>query len=171
MKPNIFLVGMMAAGKSTVGRRLALELELDFFDTDQIVEERAGADIPWIFDVEGEKGFRDREQKVVDEFSHRKGIVLATGGGVILRPVNRENLAVGGTIVYLNASLDRLLERTQNEEKRPLLMGGNTEERLRDLLEERKELYKQIADIEVFVGKATAKSLTKEIVRKLEMMT
>ena len=88
-----------------------------------------------------------------------------------MRPVNRENLALGGTIVYLNASLDRLLERTRNEESRPLLMGGNTEERLRDLLEERKELYKQIADIEVFVGKATAKSLAKEIVRKLEMMT
>jgi shikimate kinase len=171
MKHNIFLIGMMAVGKSTVGRHLATKLGLDFFDTDRIIEERAGTDIVWIFDVEGEKGFRDREQKVVDEFSRREGIVLATGGGVILRPINRQHLAARGTVVYMSASLDRLVERTRSEERRPLLVGGNTEGKLRKLLQERKELYEKTADIEVVAGKATAKSLANEIVGKLEMMT
>ena len=143
MKHNIFLIGMMAVGKSTVGRRLAIELGLDFFDTDRLVEERAGADIAWIFDVEGEDGFRDREQKVVDEFSQREGIVLATGGGVILRAINREHLASRGTVVHMSASLDRLVERTRNEESRPLLRGGDIEGKLRELLDERKDANTQ----------------------------
>lgn len=170
-KRNVFLIGMMAVGKSTVGRHLAAELGLEYFDTDRVIEERAGADVAWIFDVEGEEGFRDREQAVVDELSQRDGIVLATGGGVIVRQINRQRLATRGTVVFLNTTLERLVERTRNEKRRPLLMDGDAEAKLQQLIEERSDLYADTADFEVFAAQGTAKSLAKEIVTKLEAMT
>src|SRR5262249_24487281 len=105
---NVFLVGLMAVGKSTVGRLLSEELSLPFFDTDRVVEERAGADIAWIFDVEGEAGFREREHLAIDELTRRDGVVLATGGGVVLREDNRRNLAARGLVVYLDSPIDKL---------------------------------------------------------------
>ena len=102
---NIFLIGPMGAGKSTIGRALAKEVKLEFFDSDEVIEERAGADIAWIFDVEGEEGFRRREQKVIDELTQRTNIVLATGGGVVMTPENRNALAGSGTVIYLKTSL------------------------------------------------------------------
>ena len=121
---NIFLVGLMAVGKSTVGRVLAQALGAELFDTDHVIEERAGADIAWIFDVEGEQGFRDREEHIIEEFTRRRGIVLATGGGVVLRAANRKALAARGVVVHLDSPLERLVERTQRDKKRPLLQHG-----------------------------------------------
>lgn len=118
---NIFLVGLMAVGKTTIGRLLADAINWQFVDSDHVIEERAGADIPWIFDVEGEVGFRDREQAVIAELSHNHGLVLATGGGAVLRMENRQALASNGVVIHLDSSLAHLLERTRRDKKRPLL--------------------------------------------------
>ena len=168
---NIFLIGMMAVGKSTVGLQLAKQLGLEFFDTDRVIEERAGADIAWIFDVEGEDGFRDREETVLDELTQREGVVLATGGGVILRPANRQHLASRGTVVYLRTTLERLVARTRNDRRRPLLADGDVEATLERLMDERADLYAQTADIEVFAAKGSAASLVQDIMAKLEATT
>jgi shikimate kinase len=112
---NVFLVGLMAVGKTTVGRLLADELALPFFDSDRVVEEKAGADIAWIFDVEGEAGFRERECQVVDELTLRDGVVLATGGGVVLREENRRNLSTRGIVVFLDSPIEKLVERTRHD--------------------------------------------------------
>ena len=117
---NVFLIGLMAVGKTTVGRFLAEELGMSFFDTDRVVEENAGADIAWIFDVEGEAGFREREAHVVDDLTAREGVVLATGGGVVLREENRRHLAERGTVVFLDSPIDRLVERTRRDRRRYL---------------------------------------------------
>ncbi len=122
---NVFLIGLMAVGKTTVGRLLSDELGLPFFDTDRVVEEKAGADIAWIFDKEGEAGFRDRECQVVDELTQRDGVVLATGGGVVLREENRRNLATRGVVVFLDSPIERLVERTRRDKRRPLLRQGD----------------------------------------------
>ena len=111
----------MGAGKSTIGRIIARSLGLSFLDTDSEIEERTGADIPWIFDVEGEEGFRDREEHMVEELTQRDRVVLATGGGVVLRPANRQALTARGFVVYLRTTLDEQLRRTAGDRKRPLL--------------------------------------------------
>lgn len=118
---NIFLVGLMAVGKTTIGRLLADAIQWRFLDSDHVIEERAGADIPWIFDVEGEVGFRDREQAVIAELSQGSGLVLATGGGAVLRLENRQALAANGVVIHLDSSLGHLLERTRKDKNRPLL--------------------------------------------------
>ena len=114
---NVFLIGLMAVGKTTVGRLLSDELGLPFFDTDRVVEEKAGADIAWIFDVEGEAGFRERECQAVDELTQRDGVVLATGGGVVLRDENRHNLATRGVVVFLDSPIEKLVERTRRDKR------------------------------------------------------
>ena len=116
-KQNLILVGLMAVGKSTVGRMLAQQRGYSFYDTDHVIEDRAGADIPWIFDVEGEPGFRDRETQVLDELTQLDGVVIATGGGAVLRECNRKMLGSRGCVVHLDSPLDRLLERTQKDKK------------------------------------------------------
>ncbi len=118
---NIFLVGLMAVGKTTIGRLLADAIHWHFVDSDHVIEERAGADIPWIFDVEGEAGFRDREQSVIAELSQSSGLVLATGGGAVLRVENRQMLAANGVVVHLDSSLEHLVARTRKDKNRPLL--------------------------------------------------
>ena len=112
---NIFLVGLMAVGKSTVGRQLADALAMPFFDADQEVERRAGAEISWIFDVEGEQGFRDREATVIDDLTQRQGIVLATGGGAILREENRRHLAERGIVIHLDSPIEKIIARTRRD--------------------------------------------------------
>ncbi|TDJ26456.1 MAG: shikimate kinase AroK [Gammaproteobacteria bacterium] len=159
---NIFLVGLMAVGKTTVGRCLAAELGMRFLDTDQVIEERAGADISWIFDVEGELGFRDREEHVVEDLTQLSGIVLATGGGVVLRPENRRNLASRGIVIYLDTSIDRLVQRTRHDKRRPLLRGGNREA-LERLARERAPLYEDVADYRFNADRRSAKALAREI--------
>lgn len=115
---NIFLVGPMGVGKTTIGRSLAKELSLEFIDSDQEIEERAGADISWIFDVEGEEGFRDRESQVIDDLTQRSRILLATGGGSILREINRQRLSSRGVVIFLDTSLELQIKRTQRDRKR-----------------------------------------------------
>lgn len=145
--PNrIFLVGPMGAGKTTIGKLLARHLGLAFADTDSEIERRTGADIPWIFDMEGEQGFREREEQVVADMTQLNDIVLATGGGVVMRPANRRALAERGFVVYLHATVREQLRRTGRDRKRPLLQSGNPEAVLRELMAVRDPLYREIAD-------------------------
>ena len=129
---NVFLIGPMGAGKSTIGRLLAKELKYPFKDSDREIEVRTGADIPWIFDVEGEEGFRQREEAMIAELVHEDGIVLATGGGVVMRPANRAALKSGGLVVYLCTSVEQQLQRTAKDRQRPLLQTADPEAVLRD---------------------------------------
>ena len=164
---NVFLIGMMASGKSTVGRHLAKALNLDFVDSDSVIEDRAGADIPWIFDIEGEERFRDREERVIEELTRRRGVVVATGGGVVLREVNRHRLSERGTVVYLNAPFEALVARAQGNSRRPLLAGEDARERLAQLMEQRGELYAQTADIEIRADERSPRMIAERIVTEL----
>ena len=144
---NIFLIGLMGTGKTTVGRQLARKLKMDFFDSDRVIEERTGADIPLIFEKEGEAGFRKREASVIDELTQKKNIILATGGGAILDVENRNHLINRGTVFYLKSSLKTLIERTSKDKNRPLLHAGEPAEAiLKRLLDERGPLYEEAAD-------------------------
>ena len=167
-KPNIILVGLMAVGKSTVGRLLAQSLGFVFYDSDQVIEERAGASISWIFDVEGEVGFRDREEHVLDDLTQQQGIVLATGGGAVLRPANRKVLANRGIVVHLDSPLDRLVQRTRRDRKRPLLQQGNPRATLARLQNEREPLYREIADYRFVTDRQGPKALARQIEDKLK---
>lgn len=162
-KQNIYLIGLMAVGKSTVGRMLAHRLGYEFYDSDHIIEERAGADIGWIFDVEGEAGFRERETAVLDDLTRLEGIVLATGGGAILRAENRSILAARGTVIHLDSPLQRLVERTEKDKKRPLLNSGNPAEILARLYQERNHLYAEIADCRFVTDRQSPKVLARAI--------
>ena len=166
-RQNIFLVGLMAVGKSTVGKTLADALKMPFYDSDNEVEARAGAEVSWIFDVEGEPGFRDREEQVIDELSQMDGVVIATGGGAVKRPINRQHLAARGIVIHLDCPLRRLLARTRNDKKRPLLQGDNREEVLSKLVCERAPLYAEIADYRFVSDDQSVKTLVQQIVRKL----
>jgi shikimate kinase len=166
---NVFLVGLMAVGKSTVGRLLSEELQLTFFDTDRIVEERAGADIAWIFDVEGEAGFREREHQAIDDLTQRDGVVLATGGGVVLREDNRRNLAERGVVVFLDSPIDKLVQRTRHDKRRPLLQKGDPRATFERLAKERAPLYASIADYRFCADRHSAKALAKEIADRLRV--
>ena len=157
----------MAVGKSTVGRQLADALDMPFYDSDAEIEARAGAEVSWIFDVEGEAGFRDREEHVIDELTQMQGVVVATGGGAVKRPNNRAHLAARGIVVHLDCPLQRLLARTRKDKKRPLLQGDDREEVLRKLMCERAPLYAEIADYRFVSDDQSAKTLVQQIVRKL----
>ncbi len=144
---NIFLIGPMGAGKSTIGRQLAKILRLDFFDTDQVIEERTGADLAWIYDIEGEAGFQKREEQVVDDLTRKQSIILATGGGVVLSAKNRAALRSRGSVIYLQATIEQQMERTRRDTKRPLLREKDgVQERLGQLREELLPFYKELAD-------------------------
>lgn len=163
---NIFLIGPMGAGKSTIGRTLAKELKLEFYDSDEVIEERTGADISWIFDVEGEEGFRRREQKVIDELTQKTNIVLATGGGVIMTPENRNALAGRGVVIYLRTSLQQQYERTKRDStKRPLLKTDDLEGRLEMLRDEREPFYEELADVSFETDKLTVKAVANNIIK------
>lgn len=147
--PSIFIVGPMGAGKTTVGRRLAERLGLEFHDSDEEVEQRTGTSISVIFEIEGEAGFRKREHQVLAELTAWPGIVLATGGGAILMAENRELLRSRGTVIYLRATVQEQLRRTRNARHRPLLITPDPETRLRELAAEREPLYEAVADVAV----------------------
>ncbi|WP_281174712.1 shikimate kinase AroK [Marinobacterium jannaschii] len=165
---NIFLVGPMGAGKSTIGRLLSQELKIEFLDSDREIEERAGANIPWIFDVEGEEGFREREEAMIEELCGRDNIVLATGGGAILRQANRCNLQSGGFVVYLHTSVDQQLERTSKDKNRPLLQTENPRAVLAGLFEKRDPLYREASDLIIYTDKRHPRAVANEIIRQLE---
>jgi len=157
----------MGAGKTTVGRVLARLQKKNFIDLDSEIERRCGADISWIFDVEGESGFRDRESAVLSELCRRSDLVLATGGGAVLRPENRTLLATSGYVIYLSVSADELYERTRNDSNRPLLQVKNRREVIENLLSEREPLYREVADL-VYTGKhQNPRQAAEEIARQI----
>jgi shikimate kinase len=165
---NIFLVGPMGAGKSTVGRQLAQALGFRFLDSDQEIQRRTGVDIPTIFEFEGEEGFRNRERQVIDELSQEESIVLATGGGCVLHADNRRDLAARGLVIYLHCSPEQQGARTSRDRNRPLLHTEDPVQRLRELMEVRDPLYRQIADLVVSTEKRGTASVVKEIRKRLE---
>lgn len=164
---RVFLVGPMGAGKTTIGRHLASALGLSFVDSDREIEERTGASIPLIFDIEGESGFRRRERAMIDELTQRPGIVLATGGGAVLAEENRCHLVARGTVIYLETTVERQLERTRLDRNRPLLEGENPRTRLEELMRIREPLYREVADIIVTTDRGAIKTVVKQLVRKL----
>jgi shikimate kinase len=165
---NIFLVGPMGAGKSTIGRQLAESLGLEFQDSDQEIQRRTGVDIPTIFEYEGEAGFRQRERQVIDELTQQDGIVLATGGGAVLRADNRQDLTARGVVIYLYCSPEQQYARTARDRNRPLLDTPDPLARLRELMEERDPLYRQVADMVVSTEKRGTSTVVKEIRRRIE---
>ena len=164
---NVFLVGPMGAGKSAVGRQLARLLHLEFVDSDEEIESRTGVDIPFIFEKEGEAGFRKREVKVIDDLSRRDGVVLATGGGAIMDADSRSRLGGRGFVVYLYTSVRQQLERTQRGRPRPLLDHSDREKVLTELLGLRDPLYREIADLVVDTDGRRVNAVAREIVDAL----
>jgi shikimate kinase len=158
-RENVFLVGLMGAGKTSVGKMLAKRLGKTFHDSDHVIEARTGVKIPVIFEIEGEPGFRVRESSVIDELTALDNIVLATGGGAILSPANREVLRSRGTVVYLRAGVDELWNRTRHDRNRPLLQTADPRARLALLHEQRDPLYQEVAHIVLDTGTQSLKSL------------
>jgi len=164
-KQSIFLIGPMGVGKTTIGRFLATQLDRPFFDTDRVVEERTGADIPWIFDVEGESGFRRREEAVCAELCQKSSLVVATGGGIVVNEANRRRIRRDGFVVYLSAEVDRLVERTAKDTRRPLLQTENPAAVIERLLQDRDPLYREVADVVIDTACNSPKSIANEIIR------
>lgn len=165
---NVFLVGPMGAGKSTIGKHLARNLRKQFLDSDKEIEGRTGASVALIFEIEGEGGFRHREVQALDELTRREGIVLATGGGAVLRPENRERLKDRGFVVYLRAPLDLLVERTGRDRSRPLLVNTDPRARLTQLMREREPLYCEVADLIIDTAHRTVRQVVKQICQQLQ---
>ncbi|MGD8909578.1 MAG: shikimate kinase AroK [Chromatiales bacterium] len=158
----------MGAGKSTVGRQLAEVLRMEFVDSDHEIQRRTGVDIPTIFEFEGEQGFRNREQAVIDDLTAREGIILATGGGAILREENRLHLSSRGFVVYLQCTPAQQFERTRRDKNRPLLQTENPLERLISLMRIRDPFYRQIADLVISTEGRNTQSVVREIIKCLE---
>ena len=162
---NIFIVGPMGSGKSTVGKIISDELFLDFYDTDEEIEGRTGASIDWIFDLEGEDGFRKRESEMLEEMVQKNSIVLSTGGGIILASSNRELLSSRGTVFYLSTPISVQVDRTSKDKDRPLLKNGDPGKILKKLDSQRKELYKSVSDHVVETENKTSQEVAAEIVK------
>ncbi|MFY0989422.1 shikimate kinase AroK [Halomonas sp. C05BenzN] len=165
--PNLILIGPMGAGKSTIGRLLAAELSREFLDSDHEIQARCGADIPWIFDVEGEAGFRDRESQMIDELTRLENVVIATGGGAVLREENRRALRERGTVIYLFTTVEQQLRRTAKDRNRPLLQRPDREAVLREMFALRDPLYRATADIIVRTDRRGPRAVVNEIVRRV----
>lgn len=167
MKLNVFLIGPMGAGKTSIGKLLAKNLQFEFYDSDNLIEQQTGADIPWIFDIEGEEGFRAREAKVIEQITKRSAIVLATGGGVVLNKANRLYLSTRGIVVYLTVSLSEQLKRTGKGHTRPLLLKKNKENVLEKLHQERDALYLEIADHVIDTDGGSIHTIVETILKKI----
>ncbi|CUR53436.1 Shikimate kinase 1 [Serratia symbiotica] len=168
-KRNIFLIGPIGSGKSTIGRHLAQKLNIEFFDSDKEIEQRTGADVNWVFDIEGEIGFRNREEKIINELTKNQGIVLATGGGSIKSQKTRNNLSARGIVIYLKTSIEKQLTRTQRDKKHPLLKTNfPLNEMLASLAKEYNPLYNKIADITIRTDNQSAKFVANQIILILE---
>jgi shikimate kinase len=166
---SLFLTGPMGAGKSTIGRQLSRQLRMPFYDSDREIENRTGVDIPLIFELEGEQGFRKRERLIIDELTSLPNIILATGGGVILDVDNREHLAERGLVIYLHASVGQQLARTKHDRNRPLLQTDNPRQRLEDLMQVRDPLYREIADLVIDTDGKRVMAVVNQIIRKLKL--
>lgn len=157
----------MGTGKSTIGRQLARQTGKEFFDSDQEIEARTGADIALIFEIEGEQGFRGRESKMIEELTSLKNIVLATGGGAILLEQNRRCLEQNGIIIYLRSSIETILQRTQKDKKRPLLQGDDRHEKIKQILEQRSLIYENLAQYIFDTDQYSIKEMVNEMINKL----
>ena len=164
---NIFLVGMMGAGKTTLGRALAQRLEMEFVDSDRLLVERTGVPVATIFEIEGEEGFRRRESATLAELAGRDGVVVATGGGAVLSAENREFMRAHGTVVYLRARVDSLWERTRHDASRPLLQTPDPRATLTEIMAERDPLYREAAHVIVDTGSQSASTLVTRVLAAL----
>lgn len=164
---NVYLIGMMGAGKTTVGRHLARRLQKRFVDADQEIEVRTGASVRLIFEIEGEQGFRRREAEVIHQLSEEHGLVLATGGGAVLNPENRRCLSRSGVVVYLSVSPEILWERTRHDKNRPLLRVPDPRTRIEELYVQRDPLYREIADIIVVGGRQAPSTLARQLEQEI----
>jgi shikimate kinase len=164
---SLFLTGPMGAGKSTIGRQLAKQLGMPFYDSDHEIESRTGVDIPLIFELEGEAGFRKREAAIIDELTALPDIVLATGGGAILDPQNREHLKSRGRVVYLHATVNQQLRRTRKDRNRPLLQTENPREKLEELFAIRDPLYRETAGLIIETDGMRVRDVVKKIMQRL----
>lgn len=167
---NIFLVGLMGAGKTSVGKMLSKRLNKTFYDSDQEIERVTGVKIPVIFEIEGEQGFRARESRMLAELVCGDNIVLATGGGAILSEQNRSLLAAHGTVIYLRATATDLWRRTRHDKNRPLLQTGDPLEKLQELLAQRDPLYREVADIIIDTGNQSLGNLASRIEQQLAQL-
>lgn len=169
-KHNIYLVGMPGAGKTTIGRQLARRLQRTFIDADHEIEARTGVRIPLIFDIEGEQGFRDREARVIADLAGDSNLVVATGGGAVLRAENRVALKHSGTVVYLQAAPRLLFERTRLDPNRPLLQVANPMQKIEELYAQRDPLYREVADIVINSLGGSISHLVKQLERELQKL-
>jgi shikimate kinase len=167
MPGSLFLTGPMGAGKSTIGRQLSKQLKMAFHDSDHEIEQRTGVDIPLIFELEGEAGFRKRESAVINELTRLPDIILATGGGAILDPVNRQHLSSRGRVVYLYASVEQQLKRTGKDRNRPLLQTADPRARLEELMAVRDPLYREIADLVIDTDGKRVRDVVRQIIQQL----
>jgi shikimate kinase len=167
---NLYLVGLMGAGKTTVGRLLAKHYGCRFFDSDHEIEAHTGVKIPVIFEIEGEAGFRKREEAAIAELTALSGVVLATGGGAVLSPNNRDKLRKNGVVVYLRGTPEHLYERTRHDRSRPLLQTDNPLARLRELYTQRDPLYREVADIVVDTGRQSVSGMLRVLYGKLDLL-
>jgi shikimate kinase len=165
---NVYLIGPMGSGKSAVGKYLARQLLLDFYDSDAEIERRTGVDIPYIFEKEGEDGFRERERETLVALTQLERVVIATGGGAILLPENRERLTAGGLVVYLKTGIGQQVERTKHGRQRPLLYTDDPEAKLRELMALRAPLYESIAVITVQTDRRQVRAVADEIMQRLK---
>lgn len=167
-KTNIYLIGPMGAGKTSVGRYIATKLDKQFCDSDQEIERRTGATLSWIYDIEGMDGFREREKNVIDELTQMQNIVLSTGGGCVENEEIRDFLRKRGVVIYMEVSLETQLRRLKRDKKRPLLQAGNPEEVLIKLWEERQPCYDMIADFTVETDHQSVREVCDEILNWLQ---
>jgi shikimate kinase len=165
---SLILVGMMGAGKTTVGRLLARRLKRSFHDADEEIERRCGVRVPVIFEIEGEAGFRARESQVIAELCALENAVLATGGGAVLAEENRRRIAVCGTVIYLHARPSHLWQRVRHDRNRPLLATADPLRKLEELYAERDPLYREVADLVIDTGKQSVQTLAKDLLARLE---
>ena len=166
---NVYLIGPMGSGKTAVGRHLARLLHLDFYDSDVEIERRTGVDIPYIFEKEGEAGFREREREVIDLLTQLQNVVIATGGGAVILPHNRERLSATGRVVYLKTGIEQQLDRTRHGRQRPLLYTDDPETTLRDLMAERAPLYESIAVVTIPTDGRHVRAVAEDVLQLLQL--
>lgn len=168
MAGNIFLVGPMGSGKSTIGKQLARKLRLKFYDADREIEQRTGVSISWIFEMEGESGFREREEKMIEELTSLQNVVVATGGGAVLAEYNRRHLASRGTVIYLAATVEQLYRRTAKDKTRPLLQTADRKQKIKQLITQRDPLYREVANIVLPTGEHSIQRTVSSAIKHLE---